>query len=151
MLSAIIADSKRENGCPRCAELAAQVAALQTQVSELKAKMAQSQQGAHCVRPQALRYPDPSHPDIVDHFGNLISNITRGMLPVEVPRQALQIVRGTAPCTAFADTDGLAPPHQLVALIGSSDRLEFALTGGHAAIALGLTVGAPVRISWTQP
>lgn len=43
MLSAIMADSKRENGCPRCAELAAQVAALQTQVSELKAKMAQSQ------------------------------------------------------------------------------------------------------------
>jgi S-adenosylmethionine hydrolase len=49
------------------------------------------------------------------------------------------------------NTYGQVPPQQLVALVGSSDRIEIALTCGNASIALGVTVGAPVQIAWEQP
>ena len=43
MLSAIMAENKSENGCARCAQLAAQVAAMQAQIDALEAKLAKSQ------------------------------------------------------------------------------------------------------------
>jgi hypothetical protein len=36
----------------------------------------------------------------------------------------------------------------LIALVGSSDRLELAIVGENASIMLGLTVGVPVVVSW---
>jgi hypothetical protein len=88
---------------------------------------------------------------LVDHFGNLISNITRSLLPPDVPRETLRVTCGNASCAAFVNTYGQVPPQQLVALVGSSDRIEIALTCGNASIALGVTVGAPVQIAWEQP
>lgn len=85
---------------------------------------------------------------LVDHFGNLISNITRGMLPADVPREALRVTCGQVRCEAFVTTYGDVAARRLVALIGSSDRVEIALTGGSAAAALGLAAGAPVQIAW---
>ncbi len=43
MLSAIMAEDKRANGCAQCAELAAQVAAQQAEIGALKAELAKSQ------------------------------------------------------------------------------------------------------------
>lgn len=85
---------------------------------------------------------------LVDRFGNLLSNIPRGMLPAGVPPAALRVTCGDARCAAFVTTYGEVPPHQLVALVGSSDRVEIALTGGDAAAAHGLSVGAAVQIAW---
>ncbi len=43
MLSAIMAESKTENGCPGCAALAAEVAALQARLTALESQLAKSQ------------------------------------------------------------------------------------------------------------
>lgn len=43
MLSAIMADQVRENGCARCADLAAQLAAMQKQINALEEKLAKAQ------------------------------------------------------------------------------------------------------------
>ena len=43
MLTAIIAEDKSKNGCPGCAELASQIAALQAQINALEAKLAKAQ------------------------------------------------------------------------------------------------------------
>ncbi len=40
------------------------------------------------------------------------------------------------------------PPGTLVALVGSSGRLELAIVGDNAAARLGVTVGTPVVMAW---
>lgn len=77
----------------------------------------------------------------VDTFGNLITSIRPG--------------RSTTPQTAtiagrtmnrFVRTYGDAEPGSLVALTGSSGRLEFAVVNGSAAALLGVGVGAAVEV-----
>jgi S-adenosylmethionine hydrolase len=36
----------------------------------------------------------------------------------------------------------------LIALVGSSGKLELAIVGDSAAIMLGITIGTPVTITW---
>jgi len=78
---------------------------------------------------------------IVDHFGNLISNIparwvTPGMT-VKVPGcGAVNLVR------SYGD----AEPGEIVALIGSSGRLEIAVVNGSAAAQLQLGRGTSVEV-----
>ena len=55
----------------------------------------------------------------------------RDMLPLDIPtRGTCQI--GDHYCQALVDTYGQARPHTLVALFGSNDRLEIAVTNGSA-------------------
>ena len=76
----------------------------------------------------------------VDHYGNLVTNIPAGMLP---PDAAVEIsgfrIEGLS---AHYDT-----AKSLVALVGSHDTLEIARPGGNAAGALGVGVGARVRVT----
>jgi S-adenosylmethionine hydrolase len=103
----------------------------------------------HLVRltlPEALTTMDGVRGEIVrvDHFGNLVTNISRRRLhelgnPVVVAagdRDDLPLV------ATYAD----APAATLCALIGSGDFLELAVSGGNAALVTGLRTGAPVLV-----
>ncbi len=76
----------------------------------------------------------------IDHFGNLISNIPRGLLKREhgarIAERELRIVA----------TYAQAEPGELVVLINSDDVVEIALRDGNAARALGVERGAPVEL-----
>ena len=84
----------------------------------------------------------------VDHFGNLVTNITRAMISPELPCQDVRVACGGHACDALVQTYGDATPGQLVALFGSADRLEIAVTNGSAAQRLGVEANTPVRVSW---
>ena len=84
---------------------------------------------------------------VVDHFGNLISNITaidlsaarlpRGHCTVSVGTRAIGPVR-----TTYADVAAGQP----LALIGSAQMLEIAVNQGSAAAVLNARRGDPVRV-----
>ncbi|MBK9714235.1 MAG: SAM-dependent chlorinase/fluorinase [Kouleothrix sp.] len=82
----------------------------------------------------------------VDHFGNCITNLT----PAHLERAGLgeQIVvqiidqRIAGLYRTFSDV----PVGALIALIGSSDRLELAVRNGSAAQTLGVGIGDTVRV-----
>jgi S-adenosylmethionine hydrolase len=80
----------------------------------------------------------------IDHFGNLLTNITRselnslrGELIFEI---AGQLIHG------LAATFGARPSGDLTALIGTHDDLDIAVVNGDAAELLSVQVGAAVRV-----
>lgn len=77
----------------------------------------------------------------VDGFGNLITNIPATMLAAAPAR--VRVGNREAP---MVRTYGEALPGALVALIGSSDRLELAVVDGNAAKTLNLGVGQAVTV-----
>jgi S-adenosyl-L-methionine hydrolase (adenosine-forming) len=84
----------------------------------------------------------------IDSFGNVLTNITADMLAGRPADDRLRIVchgqetRGI--CRTYADR----PCGTLIALVGSSGRLELAIVGGNAAQSLGIRVGMPVALGW---
>jgi S-adenosylmethionine hydrolase len=110
----------------------------------------------------------------VDHFGNLITNISKAVLgamlsrpnsdqaelskssagresmpPSELAAGPVRIAVGNQEVTRRVRTYGEAPPGTLVALISSADLLEIAITGGNAAERLQAKVGTLVSIDKT--
>jgi len=93
-----------------------------------------------------------AHVLIADHFGNLITNLRRERFDAWRDGRPLERIRLHLPDTAplplsrtFADTD----PGQPVAYFGSSDRLEFAVRNGSAAVQIGLSRGDALKLSRT--
>jgi S-adenosylmethionine hydrolase len=94
----------------------------------------------------------------VDRFGNLITNITRGVLlsflesPAEADAAAPKPERNALVHLGEHKVRGLsthyaeAKPGELLALIGSNQLLELAVREGNAALKLGAQVGRQVRI-----
>ena len=84
----------------------------------------------------------------IDSFGNLITNITADMLAGRPTDRRACIV-----CNIF-ETWGIYHVYAeqasgtLVALIGSSGRLELAIVRDNAAERLGVGVGTPVTVGW---
>ena len=77
----------------------------------------------------------------VDRFGNLITNLRRGHLRrSSIVRVAGREVRGLS-----ASYDGVAPG-ALLAIIGSSDRLEISVNRGSAAAVLDARTGTQVEV-----
>jgi S-adenosylmethionine hydrolase len=78
----------------------------------------------------------------IDSFGNLITNIGRRDLPGETASLAItvggEVIRGVS--RTYGAGSGL------LALIGSSDRLEISLKNGHAAARLGAEIGDEIRV-----
>jgi len=77
-----------------------------------------------------------------DHFGNLISNIVTGEAAVtgfEV------VIEGTS--LPLGNCYGGVESGSLLALVGSSDRVEVAVNGGSAAARLGLSIGARITVA----
>jgi S-adenosylmethionine hydrolase len=77
----------------------------------------------------------------VDHFGNLVSNLTEDLVPsyaiLEVDDFQVGPVRRT-----FGDV----PPGELLAYIGSGNTVEIAVRDGSAARRLGVGVGGRIRV-----
>jgi S-adenosylmethionine hydrolase len=78
---------------------------------------------------------------LVDHFGNLITNI-----PGEWIDTAAVVQIGPAEVPRLVRTYGDAAPGALVALVSSAGLLEVAVVRGNAAKRLQLGVGAPVTV-----
>ncbi len=104
----------------------------------------------------ALPWPDvqisprsmQGHVLTTDRFGNLITDIARSHMPGDVAPSAIRVVCGSHLCELFVQTYGQASSGQVVALFGSSDRLEIAVTNGNAARQLGVGVNTQVHVSW---
>jgi S-adenosylmethionine hydrolase len=90
----------------------------------------------------------PRLADIERLFGNLVTDITEQAL-AGVPRGE----QTTIHCDDH-ETQGIfstysdQPEMTLIALIGSSGKLELAIVGDSAALMLGVRVGTPVIITW---
>jgi S-adenosylmethionine hydrolase len=93
----------------------------------------------------AQRLPDGvirGHVEAVDHFGNLVSDVPTSWLSggrwiVHIAGQDIPVLSAT-----YAEV----PPGAVLALIGSSGRLEVSVRNGHAAQHLGVQVGEPIVI-----
>jgi len=86
----------------------------------------------------------------VDRFGNALTNLTAESLAAAfpgVPDEALEVSIGSRGIHGLARSYGDAPIGTLVAIIGSSGRLEIAQVGGDAATRFGLGEGDPVVVS----
>ena len=84
----------------------------------------------------------------VDSFGNLITNISYDLLTGRPNDSRACIVCGIYETFGIYHTYGEQAPGMLVALIGSSGRMELAIVGDNAAARLGVSFGAPVVVAW---
>jgi hypothetical protein len=84
----------------------------------------------------------------IDHFGNLITNITREHLAPFLESKDLTIRIGVVVLKTLSTTYSDVPEAQPLALIGSSNALEIAVNGGNAAHDLGgeCRVGTTVMV-----
>lgn len=86
----------------------------------------------------------------IDSFGNLIANITQDMLTASGAADSAIVQCGGRTITGVADTYGRHPPGTLMALVGSSHRLEIAVVNGSAAVALRAEIGDAVTVVLTD-
>jgi hypothetical protein len=84
----------------------------------------------------------------IDSFGNLISNIPAEKLE-GVPRgETVTIECDEHQTQGIFSTYSDQPEMTLIALVGSSGKLELAIVGDSAATMLGIRVGTLVNVSW---
>lgn len=84
----------------------------------------------------------------VDHYGNLVTNISADLLE-GVPRdERLRVTLGEHETFGLWQTYGENPPQTLVAVVGSEGFVEVALVNGNAAEMLGARTGDAVCIDW---
>jgi S-adenosylmethionine hydrolase len=81
----------------------------------------------------------------LDSFGNLITNVPRDRLGAATPSGWSVEIAGRT-IDGLVRTYAERPPGSLVALIGSSDRVEVALVNGDASKSLQVGRGVPVRL-----
>jgi S-adenosylmethionine hydrolase len=81
---------------------------------------------------------------LVDHFGNLVTNLESGVLG----DLASAKVRVAGKILAVVGTYADLPPGGTGAVVGSFGQLELVCRDGSALKALGIQSGAPVRVDW---
>ena len=85
----------------------------------------------------------------IDRFGNALTNLRADALAGQFPGVAEERLE-TELCgrriSGIARSYGDAPIGTLLAIMGSSGRLEIAQVGGHAAMRFGFGVGDPVAV-----
>lgn len=79
----------------------------------------------------------------VDRFGNLVTNIPRAALPPEV-----EVFVAGSSVGGLRRTYGEVGSGEVLALVGSLDRLEVSVRNGSAAEALGVSREAEVEARW---
>jgi S-adenosylmethionine hydrolase len=90
----------------------------------------------------------------VDRFGNGLTNITAEALAKTFPgspESALVFEVVSRTIHGLSRSYGDSPVGAVVAILGSSGRLEIAQVGGHASSRLGFGAGDRVRVSLTGP
>jgi len=83
---------------------------------------------------------------IVDHFGNLISDIPSALLDTVGARADLRVRLGDMHIDSLRDAFEDVPRGVALTYVGSGGHLEIAVNAGRASDLLGLGVGAPVRV-----
>jgi S-adenosylmethionine hydrolase len=86
----------------------------------------------------------------IDSFGNLITNILHSDLTGRPTDSRACIACGIYETFGIFETYGGHAPGVLVALIGSSGRLELAVVGDNAAERTGVSIGTPVDVAWSE-
>jgi S-adenosyl-L-methionine hydrolase (adenosine-forming) len=84
----------------------------------------------------------------IDSFGNLITDIPAGALAGAPRGEETVIFCDDHETHGIFNTYADQPEMTLIALVGSSGKLELAIVGDSAAVMLGITVGTPVTITW---
>jgi S-adenosylmethionine hydrolase len=84
----------------------------------------------------------------IDSFGNLITDIPAEALAAAPRGEEVAIVCDDHETRGIFNTYADQPEMTLIALVGSSGKLEQAIVGDSAAIMLGITIGTPVTITW---
>ncbi len=82
----------------------------------------------------------------VDHFGNVITNITAADLEAVGPGADLEIVRGNKTICDLAAFYGAVPFRKGAAVLGSSGFLEIAINGGNASEELKIRIGTAITV-----
>jgi S-adenosylmethionine hydrolase len=85
----------------------------------------------------------------IDSFGNLITNILYSDLAGKPTDSRACVACGIYETFGIYETYGGHAPGMLVALIGSSFRLELAVVGDNAAERTGVSIGTPVVVAWS--
>lgn len=98
--------------------------------------------------PAPCRSPHGVRGEVIflDHFGNLITNLSTAVLNGDAG--SLRVKIGDTLQVRRVRTYSDAGVGELVALISSSGLLEIAEVQGNAAQRLGLGVGTPVEVAW---
>ena len=84
----------------------------------------------------------------IDSFGNLITDIPAEALARAPRGEEVAIVCDDHETRGIFNTYADQPEMTLIALVGSSGKLELAIVGDSAAAMLGIHVGTPVTITW---
>lgn len=84
----------------------------------------------------------------IDSFGNIITDISRNLLAALPSYETAHITCDDHQTQGIFRTYDDQPEMTLIALIGSSDRLELAIVGENAAAMLGIKVDTPVVVEW---
>lgn len=84
----------------------------------------------------------------IDHFGNLITNVTQTAVPGET--SDLRIEFASRVLSSIHRCYGDQAEGECLALFGSSGRLEIAIVNGNAARELKAAVGRPITIRWSR-
>jgi hypothetical protein len=92
-----------------------------------------------------------AHVVYVDRFGNAITDLREAELRKWLGGAKLSVRAGTAEIEGLSRTYRESPPGTPLALIGSTGRLEIAVTDGHAGTRLGLHVGSLVDLKASRP
>ena len=84
----------------------------------------------------------------VDHYGNLVTNLTPGHLPEFDPAKPLpfKILAGNKQITTYHKNYGEAKQGEIFIIEGSTRYIEISMRGTSAAAALGLKAGNPIGI-----
>lgn len=102
-------------------------------------------------QPKVGRGHATGHVIWVDTFGNLITDLRDVELLdmlADAPGSRVEVACGASRIAGLVTTYGERPQGALVALFGSSGRLEIAEVAGHAAHRLAVGRGAEVRLEW---
>ncbi|RLB28542.1 MAG: hypothetical protein DRG66_03475, partial [Deltaproteobacteria bacterium] len=110
--------------------------------------------GEKIENPTTLAYPLPrkNNSDLigeiirVDHFGNLITNITREHLSPFLKSKGLIIKIESLVLKKISNTYNDVPEGQPLALIGSSNLLEISINRGSATKYLGREYGVGTKV-----
>jgi S-adenosylmethionine hydrolase len=84
----------------------------------------------------------------VDHYGNMITNLTPGHLPEFDPAQPLpfRILAGEKKITTYHVNYSEAKQGEVFIIEGSTGHIEISMRGASAAAALGLKAGNPIGV-----
>jgi S-adenosylmethionine hydrolase len=84
----------------------------------------------------------------IDSFGNLVTDIPAEAIAGAPRGDEVAIVCDDHETRGIFNTYADQPEMTLIALVGSSGKLELAIVGDSAAAMLGIAVGTPVTITW---